>query len=81
MEYMGLDTQTMLKAEKGLCRPCRQSKLRKRQIARDREGWLTKISGEMSGLGRDMIFNEEDSFASESIPLTEEEKKGCDWQE
>ena len=28
----------------------------------------------MSGLGKDMISNEEDSFASESISLTEEEK-------
>ena len=39
---MGLDTQTMLKAEKGLCRPCRQSELRKRQIAGDSKAasWL-----------------------------------------
>ena len=44
------------------------------EIARLQPGWLTKICGEMSGLGEDMISYREDSFASESIHRIGEKK-------
>ena len=67
---MGLDTQTMLKAENGcvdLVDNPSSGRDKLQEIARLQPGWLTKICGEMSGLGEDMISYREDSFASESI--------------